>query len=120
MDDDHHRRATGSSNREILDNLRRLARGGAAVRIRVPVIPGFNDDVGHLSRLAAFVTSLGFSEIDLLPYRGVSAGRYEALGRANPSAGTTEPSADALSAVCDMMAAHGLRAAVVERPPILR
>ena len=73
LDDDHHRRITGSSNREILDNLRRAVRRHAAVRIRFTLVPGVNDDEDHLRRLAGFVSSLGLSEIDVLPYRNVVA-----------------------------------------------
>ena len=45
MDDELHRRATGQSNRPILDNLKRLADLRANVLIRIPVVPGFSDSV---------------------------------------------------------------------------
>jgi pyruvate formate lyase activating enzyme len=115
LDDHQHRRITGSSNREILDNLRRVVDRRAAVRVRFTLVPGVNDDEDHVRRLAAFVSSLGLPELDVLPYRGVVAGRYEALGRMNPAAGIVAPGPDAISTVCDVMAAQGIRATVVER-----
>jgi pyruvate formate lyase activating enzyme len=115
MDDEAHRRMTGSSNRDVLDNLRGLARRAAAVRVRVPVIPGVNDDAGHLGRLAAFVLELGWPEVDVVPYRRPAAGTYEALGRPDPSARLAEPGPDAVAAVCRLLSAHGVRASVVER-----
>ena len=118
LDDDRHRRMTGASNREILDNLRRLAEHGIPVRVRFPVIPGINDDAGHVRRLAQFVTSLGLAEIDVLPYRRAAAGAYESLGRVNRAAGVVEPDPDVLSAVCREMAAHGLSATIVDRRAI--
>jgi pyruvate formate lyase activating enzyme len=120
VDDEHHRRITGSSNREILDNLRRLARREVAVRVRFPLIPGVNDAAAHVQRLAAFVASLGLMDIDVVPYREAAGSAYAALGRVNPSAGIPEPGAGAVSAVCEVMAAHGLRPTVVDRRPMQR
>lgn len=117
LDEDAHRRTTGASNVEILGNLRRLAELGAAVRVRLPLIPGVNDNGGHISRLAGFVSSLGFREIDVLPYRRVDPRRYEALGRPNPSATVAEPNPGSVSAVCTVLAQHGLSAVVVRRAP---
>jgi len=95
LDDEHHRRITGFSNREILDNLRRAVHRSAAVKIRFTLVPGVNDDEDHVRRLAGFVSSLGLSEIDVLPYRAIVAGSYEALGRLNPAGRLTEPCPDA-------------------------
>lgn len=115
VDDERHRRMTGSSNREILDNLRLLSRLGTTVRVRFPVIPGLNDDAAHVRRLAELVASLGLSEIDVVPYRSLVPGAYEALGRMDPLAGLAEPDPGSVSAVCAVMAQREIRAAVVER-----
>jgi len=117
LDDDRHRRLTGTTNREILDNLCGLALRNAAVRVRFPLVPGVNDDLSHVRRLAQFVASLGISDIDVLPYRAVAAGRYESLGRANPSARVPEPGPDTVAEVVRVMADCGLSAAVVDRRP---
>ena len=116
----HHRRITGSSNREILDNLRRAVRRHAAVRIRFTLVPGVNDDEDHLRRFAGFVSSLGLSEIDVLPYRSVVAGSYEALGRTNPARSLTEPDPEAVAAVCQQLESQGMRVSVVERKLVQR
>ena len=44
VDDRLHREHVGRSNRQILENLERLTECGVPVEIRIPVIPGFNDD----------------------------------------------------------------------------
>jgi pyruvate formate lyase activating enzyme len=115
VDDERHRRITGSSNREILDNLRLLSTIEAAVRVRFPVIPGLNDDAAHVRRLAELVASLGFREIDVVPYRRPVPGAYEALGRPNPSAALQEPEAEAIAEVVRWMSECGVRATVVRR-----
>ena len=53
MDDDRHRKYTGVSNRLILSNLQRLSAGGAQVIVRIPLIPGVNDDEQNLTAYAA-------------------------------------------------------------------
>ena len=48
MDDAAHRAWTGTGNALILENLRALAgSAGARLWIRVPVVPGVNDDLGR-------------------------------------------------------------------------
>lgn len=69
MDEQKHVAFTGESNRLILENLERLAGRGSRIIIRIPVVPGVNDDPGNIRRTASFLRSLGgISEISLLPY----------------------------------------------------
>jgi pyruvate formate lyase activating enzyme len=69
MDSSIHERYTGVGNVLILDNIRSLAEAGAKILIRVPIIPGFNDDDKNIEETARFVKSLkNVDEIDLLPY----------------------------------------------------
>lgn len=113
MDDARHRELTGVSNRRILENLSALAgrlagsNGSAAsseprIRIRVPVIPGKNDDPANLSAVARFAASLpGVRRIDLLPYHAHGLGKLERLGAQAPF----EPIAPVDPAHLDLLAA---------------
>ena len=58
MDLERHRAATGQSNLGILDNLKALAQVHPAIRIRVPIIPGINDDLANLEATAGFLAPL--------------------------------------------------------------
>jgi pyruvate formate lyase activating enzyme len=52
------------------------------MRIRVPLIPGFNDSPEAVKAIARFAkTELGPVAIDLLPYNKMGEGKYELLGR---------------------------------------
>lgn len=69
MDSDVHERFTGVGNNLILDNIRRLSEAGKRIVIRIPVIPGFNDDRANIEATGKFAASLpGVSRMDLLPY----------------------------------------------------
>jgi pyruvate formate lyase activating enzyme len=72
---------TGGSAALALENLDRLAGVGAAVVVRVPVIPGFNDNVADVRNIAERVARSGIREIHLLPYHRLGAGKYGLLGR---------------------------------------
>ncbi|MGD2115514.1 MAG: glycyl-radical enzyme activating protein, partial [Acidobacteriota bacterium] len=101
MDGERHRELTGVSNRRILENLAALAELPAppegsrgAIRIRVPVIPGLNDDRANLEATARFAASLpGVRRVDLLPYHAHGLHKRERLAEAGPpgSTGPTGP-----------------------------
>jgi glycyl-radical enzyme activating protein len=87
-DPDTHKSLTGVSNELILANLDYLARQGASVRLRCPLIPGVNDTADHLAGIAAL--SRRFPEldgIDLMAYHNVGNAKYERYGLKNPLPG---------------------------------
>jgi len=79
-DPDAHSRATGASNRLILDNLRFLS-GNVDLWLRVPVIPGFNDDPGTIAAILSLVGEISYSRLFFLAYHQWGTGKYEWLGR---------------------------------------
>lgn len=81
MDEAEHVRWTGVSNRRILENLRVLA-AKRRVTLRMPMIPGVNDDEKNLSELAQLALCLGIQELHVLPFHQLGAGKYQMLGMA--------------------------------------
>lgn len=79
MDSERHRHFTGVKNDVILRNLEMLAERGSAVVVRVPVIPGVNDDNDNMEDLSEFLIRLGLREIDLLPYHRFGSDKYRRL-----------------------------------------
>jgi len=77
-----HRRVTGADNRLILQNAIRMARAGLPLVIRVPLIPGINDDAASVEAIAAFVSQElgGALGVEVLPYHTLGKGKYAALG----------------------------------------
>jgi pyruvate formate lyase activating enzyme len=77
MDSAAHEGGTGVSNHLILANLRQLVDAGADVIVRVPLVPGFNDDAENLGRTARFVGSLGAVRlVQLLPFHTAAKGKH--------------------------------------------
>ena len=81
IDPVEHRRLTGVPNGPILENLRSLVELGHEIRVRVPCVPGINDDPAHIGRLAGVVVGLGIKQLDLLPYNAAAGAKYEWLDR---------------------------------------
>ncbi len=80
LDSARHQELTGVRNELIVENLERLLKGGARVTVRMPVIPGANDDPDSTAALAAFVAAhRGIQSIELLPYYPLGLHKYEAL-----------------------------------------
>jgi pyruvate formate lyase activating enzyme len=113
LDDARHRVFTGAGNGVVLANLEALAESGADVWIRVPWIPGVNDDDGNLDDLASFVTGLGKDwPVFLLPYHINAQDKYARLGRDYPLVGLEPPAPDRIEAAADRLRDAGLRVSI--------
>jgi pyruvate formate lyase activating enzyme len=113
LDDGRHRAATGVSNRLILDNLAALAGTGAAIWLRVPVIPGVNDDDANMDGTAALAASLpGVERVELLPYHARGEAKSARVGLDYAARGTPSPEAGRLAALAARFRARGLRTTV--------
>lgn len=76
-----HHGATGRSNRLILENAKRIAHY-KPMRVRVPLIPSFNDCSDNVRAIVSFVKEeMGSIDIDLLPYNKLGEVKYERLDR---------------------------------------
>ncbi len=105
VDDPLHRAYTGGSNRRILANLRRLATCEIPIEIRIPVIPGFNDDPASVAAIGRALDDLAnIVAVRLLPYHH-AASKYQALGRAAPLPEATPPSPARMEAIASELAA---------------
>ena len=55
FDEEAHRRWTGVSNRQILENAKKVAASGKPYLVRTPVIPGVNDTEEEIGSIANYV-----------------------------------------------------------------
>ena len=105
MDDERHRKFTGVSNELILSNLKRLSENNQQLEIRIPLIPGINDDAKNLEQTAAFVSRLpNITGIELMGYHNIATAKYEALGMVYSLPDTTPPTEEAMQAAASIFA----------------
>ncbi len=108
-DEVRHRELTGASHSLILRNLRSLSACGAAILLRIPIVPGVNEDPGEVRSIAALVASLPTPPtVELLPYHAIGRHKYELLGRAYTLADTQPPSAQTMQEIGGVFRQFGL------------
>ena len=113
VDDHRHRQVTGVSNRLILANLTALAGQGHRIILRMPVVPGVNDDDANIEATGAFVASLpGIERLDLLPFHGSALSKYERMHRPYQCAGIRPPSRGQLEDIAELLRQKGVPAAI--------
>lgn len=98
-----HEEYTDAPNERIIDNLRSLLESGAEVLVRVPLIPGVNDDEATIREIAELAAELGVENIELLPFNPATGGKYSWLGLPDPMPDAERQSAERiaeLEAIC--------------------
>ena len=77
IDDGEHRKFTGISNKQILNNLKTLIELKSGIIIRIPVIPGINDHPDQINKMIHYLKELnGITNVDLLPYHHYARNKY--------------------------------------------
>jgi len=81
LDETKHKKHTGVSNKQIIRNLIKLQSQTNGVIVRLPVIPGFNDNLKSIKKIGEFVVSLNnIKKIHILPYHKTSIEKYRRFG----------------------------------------
>ncbi len=111
MDNAVHTRFTGVGNARILENARQLRSGQTPFIVRIPVIPGVNDNDEHFAAVAAlFAGAPTLQGVELLPYHRTAGAKYEMAAR------TYRPEFDTDADVYinqDIFARAGIRSSVL-------
>jgi len=108
LDDVQHRRFTGMSNETILANLRALSREGHKIILRIPIIPGINDNEPTLNQIAEFAATLPhLAGVNLLPYHPTASDKYDRLGRVYELPDAHPPSTKDMAQLADRMRRYG-------------
>jgi len=68
---------TGVNPDLILKNLKKLIQGKKEVVVRIPVIPGFNDDRKDIEEIIQELSKIEIKEINLLPYHNIGKSKYK-------------------------------------------
>jgi len=81
MDENKHKKYTGYSNEIILDNLLNLSRIHDDICIRVPIIPGINDDDENIKKTCDFLLKTNIRKVEILPYHTIGVYKYDLISR---------------------------------------
>lgn len=83
MDDHKYREVIHASLPMVKRNLENLAAQGAFVRVRIPVIPGFNDSDDDYEAFSTYLATLKdkLDGVDILPFHSYALKKYKLLGK---------------------------------------
>ena len=114
IDSERHKKWVGLPNVIILENLKVLAKTGAKIIIRIPLIGGINDDIKNLTETARFVSELegDRKEVNLLPYHKIAKTKYQKLGRPNDFRLMEEPTNELQNRAITIFREFGIQASI--------
>ena len=108
-DDAVHSEWAGAPNGRILANLEALAGAHDEIWVRVPVVPGVNDDAFNLRRTAELAASLpGVQRVSLLPYHGFGEHKRDRVGVPGASFQGNSPRPDRMRDIATIFEEAGL------------
>lgn len=91
-DPNRHRELTGVTNQAILRNLQAMDAVVPEMVIRIPLIPGCNDDEDNILALAEIIKPLkSVKQVEFMAYHNLGEGKYAILGRAYALKGVRPP-----------------------------
>jgi pyruvate formate lyase activating enzyme len=104
MNSVRHREVTGVPNEVILDNLRRLAEQRHKILVRIPLIPGINDNEENIHQSGEFLASLPKLEgVELMGYHNIAQAKYVALSRKYQLTDTKPPTEEVMLHAADLL-----------------
>ncbi|MDR2020266.1 MAG: glycyl-radical enzyme activating protein [Treponema sp.] len=107
FDEEKHCRYTGSSNRNIKENLSALAGTGAEILVRMPLIPGVNDSPEDLQKILDYLRGIGVTRFTILPYHQYGSGKYASIGMAYALSALSPPENAAIERLKNQIAEAG-------------
>lgn len=113
MDRGRHMALTGVPNELILDNLRRLDRSAREIWVRIPLVPGQNDEEADYHDFGRFLSGLnGVTRVEILRCHRLAESKYERIGYTSMLKGLEPPSGAAAESRREILLGYGLREVV--------
>ncbi len=112
LDASSHLEYTGVSNTGILENLRMILKIGKDLMIRIPVIPGKNDDQKNLTDIRELLSSLkceNLRKINLLPFHRIGKSKYKKFNLPYRMNDTEQPSQERMKELKEFFAETGIK-----------
>ncbi len=111
MDPDKHMQYTGDTNEIILENLMFINKKGSPIEIRIPLVPGVNDNDDFLESAGSFMAGLKqIQKVKVLPYHSLAGSKYLSIGKENTMPDVESPSDERLREVAGKLRRYGLNA----------
>ena len=77
---DRHKKCTGSSNDNILQNIVKISQTNKRIWIRIPVVENVNITLDEIEKMGQFLKKLRVERVELLPYHKIGISKYKTYG----------------------------------------
>jgi pyruvate formate lyase activating enzyme len=111
MYDPAHLQLTGVSNEGIISNLRYLLLNAVEIWVRIPVVPGLNDDLDNMERIKHFIITTGsnsLTKINLLPFHKIGSSKYKKFNIPYRLGNVEAPSKERMKELQDFLSDTGV------------
>jgi len=112
LDNLKHKEFTGVPNELILSNFNLIVESGNDYMVRIPIVPGFNDDPDHISRLKNFILGEkheNLKMINLLPFHKIGSSKYKKFNIPYKMGNVEEPSTQKMKELKAFFSGYGVR-----------
>ncbi len=108
-DEIKHNKVTGVSNKRILENIKKLAKKDVEIWIRIPVIPGVNENIQEMEKISGFITQLTKVKlVELLPFHKLGQSKYNSLGLKSEMNELNTPQKESMEELVELFRAKGI------------
>lgn len=107
-DNESHKKLTNAPNRLILSNLKRLADTVSKIHIRIPFVPGGNDD--EIESIADLIAPLDVEVVQLLPYHQMGLAKIESIRRGGASEAFEVPEKESIARALKLLRSRNIPA----------
>ena len=109
FDDEEHKKYTGVSNKNIIDNIIKLDELNIPVVVRTPLIPGATDSAENIKSIANYIKGMkNLYRYEILNFNPLGEGKYKALNAENQFESAKPFGEDNLSEIRDILEKIGI------------
>jgi pyruvate formate lyase activating enzyme len=113
IDDKLHKKYTGLSNKQILQNFKFLLQKNKNVLIRFPLIPGITDTKTNIRQILNFLnTNNSISELNILPFHKIANHKYSRFRIENKMNNIEELSKEKISEIGNIFESAGFKVSI--------
>ena len=106
IDEDVHKKCTGQSNKQILENIKYIDSLVKSIEVRYPYVPGYNS--GEVESIAKFLSGLkNLTKVRVLAYHNFAGSKYDSLDMENTMP-ITVPTNDEVEKARDLIRSYGI------------
>ena len=114
FDDTKHKELTGVSNKNILNNIKKLDELGKPVIVRTPLIPGATDDIENLCAIASYIKDMkNLIRYEILNFNPLGEGKYKGLDMENKYIDARPEKNDRLLEIENAVSATGVSVKII-------